>query len=372
MKFESKKAILLDALQTAHSAIPSKTTLQILNNFLFVLKGNQLEITATDLDLSIVIDVEVEGSKDGSIVVNAKKFLEVIRELPDLPVICAVDDYVVTIKSETGFQCNIAGFDASEYPGLPSNEEASSFEISSANLKELFDKSSFAVSTDFTTRISLTGVYWQGKDNNILMVGTDGHRLGKSWLEGPNAGIEKGIILPPRSVNQVLKTSTGSDTPIQVEVGEASVKFQSGSITIYSKLIEGPYPDYEKVVPKELSKVMKVNREELISVLRRVATMAHSKTKQVKFSLSQGSLLLSAKNQDIGGDSEEALAAEYDGKEIAIGFNASYVLEVLRLIESDEIFIKFNSNLGATLFEPASENSHYFFIVMPLRLLDDE
>jgi len=372
MKFEASKVTLLDALQTAQNAIPSKTTLQILNNFLFKLKGNNLEITATDLDLTIVINIEVQGNGDGNIVINAKKFLEVTKELPDLPVICHVDDYVMTIKSETGFQCNITGFDASEYPVLPKSQESAQFEISKHDLKTLFEKTSFAVSNDVTTRVSLTGVFWQSVNDQIIMVGTDGHRLGKSWIKGTGPGLTKGIILPPKAVSQVLKTSHEESDQIKIEVGEANIKFISDKITLFSKLIEGPYPDYEKVIPADLSKVVKIKKEELINVLKRVATMAHTKTKQVKFSFSSGQLLLSAKNQDLGGDSEESLDIEYKGKEIAIGFNAHYVLEVLRLIQSEEILIKLNSNLGATVFEPNMTEKNYFFIVMPLRLLGDD
>ncbi|MFC1584701.1 DNA polymerase III subunit beta [Fibrobacterota bacterium] len=372
MKFESKKGSLLEAIQLAQNAIPSKTTLQVLNNFLLKLEGNSLEITATDLDLSIILKIEVEGSQDGSIVVNAKKLLEVVRELPDLPVFCSVDEYVFTIKSGKSFQCNITGFDASEYPAMPEESREEPIQMEIKDLKFLYEKSSFAVSADYTTRISLTGMSWECNDNKLIMVGTDGHKLGKAWIESKKINLKKGIILPPRAINQVLKTMPDNDSVFQIEVGEANIKFHCEDVTIYSKLIEGPYPDYEKVIPKELSRTISINREDLISVLRRVATMAHFKTRQVKFSFEEGTLLLSARNQDLGGDSEETLPVKYQGKPTSIGYNGTYVLEVLRLINSEEVSIKFNTNLGATIFEPDQEDSNYFFIIMPLRLLEDE
>jgi DNA polymerase-3 subunit beta len=372
MKFESKKGTLLETLQMAQNAIPNKTTLQILNNFLLKLEGNSLEITATDLDLSIIQKIEVEGSQDGSIVINAKKFLEVIRELPDLPVICSVDEYVLTIKSGTSFQCNITGYDASEYPAMPDEESMQSVQITAEELKFLFEKTSFAVSIDYTTRVSLTGICWEYKDKALNMVGTDGHKLGKASMPLEKFGLKESIIIPPRAISQVLKVGSSEEQKLQVDVGEANIRFRCENVTIYSKLIEGPYPDYEKVIPVELSRIISINREELISVLRRVATMAHAKTRQVKFTFSKDSLFLSARNQDLGGDSEESLPIKYEGKDISVGYNAAYVLEVLRLINTEELKIKLNSNLGATVFQPDQEDAKYFFIVMPLRLLEDE
>lgn len=371
MKFNSPKAVLLEALQTSGSAIPNKTTLQVLNNFLLVLNSDRLIVTATDLDMAIIVEADVSGEEDGSIVVNARKLLEIVRELPELPVAVSVQDSILSLSTETGFHCKLTGFDASEYPTLPSEENLEKWSISKGNLKFLYEKSAFAVSNDFTTRVSLTGVYWEPIDEGISMIGTDGHRLGKSW-RSTRGSFKKGVIVPPRALNHALKTSSSDENEIVVEVGEATIKFACDSTTVYSKLIEGPYPDYEKVVPKELSRRITANREELMGVVRRVGTMAHSKTRQIKFAFEPTKLVLSAQNQDLGGDSQESLPIKMEGKPLSVGFNASYVLEVLRLIHSEEVNIELNSNLGATIFRPSAENAGYFFIVMPLRLLDEE
>ncbi|MBF0432331.1 MAG: DNA polymerase III subunit beta [Fibrobacteria bacterium] len=372
MKFEVNKGKLFEALQVAQNAVPNKTTLQVLNNFLFNLQGNELEITATDLDLTIVIRLEVEGIQDGGIVVNAKKFLEVIRELPDLPVNCVVDNDIVTIQSGESFQCNIVGYGAEEYPGIPEDEDVENFSIQGADLKFLFENSSFAVSNDFTTRVSLTGVYWEYKDGELLMVGTDGHRFGKAWLPLDEFNMNKNVILPTRAITQVLKIASGSTDAISVSLGKSNITFKIGTVTIISKCIEGPYPEYEKVIPQKLSREIKVNKDELVSVLRRVATMAHSKTRQVKFAFEKDTLNLSARNIDMGGETKDTLPANYSGKEIKVGFNSVYVLEVLKLIHTEEVRIKLNSNLGATIFEPDDDSANFFFIVMPLRLLEEE
>lgn len=372
MKFEVAKGDLLEALQMASSAIPSKTTLQILNNFHFRLQGNELQLTATDLDLTVLVRLEVQGHQDGALVLNAKKFLEVVRELPDRPIICTVDDFIMTLKSESGFQCNLAGFDPTEYPEIPTDEVRGQVAISAKDLGFLFAKTHFAVSTDFTTRVALTGLYLEHKGDQLIMVGTDGHRFGKAWIDAAGKSLPEGMILPPRTIQQVLKACAGGDEQVDVTIAASLVTFKHKNITVISKLIQGPYPDYERVVPQELSKAVVASREELMSVLRRVSTMAHSKTKQVKFTFQEGSLVLSARNQDIGGDSEETMPIEYMGKTFSMGFNGSFFLEVLRLMDTEQVKIRLNSNLGATVIEPLAESFQYFIIVMPLRLLDEE
>jgi DNA polymerase-3 subunit beta len=294
----------------------------------------------------------------------------VVKELPDFPVLLSVDDYIVTIKSESGFQCNLTGFDAGEYPALPDLGEAKVFQLPLKELRFLSDKTGFAVSSDYS-RMALTGIYAEFKKGNLQMVATDGHRLGKAWQPLKSAPEQPGVILPPKALSQVLHMSEDPDYLLNVEIGPANARFSTETISITTKLIEGPYPNYENVIPKDFSKKMKANREHLASVIRRVATMANAKTRLVVFGFGDRNLTLSAKNQDLGGDSEESLPVEYSGDAAEVGINALYVLEVFRLIHTEEVQFKFNNPLGAIIVEPAVENPNYFFIVMPLRILKD-
>jgi len=369
MKFEVHKPVFLDALQMACNAIPSKTTLQILYNLLFELKGNELEIRATDLDMTIVLKLTVEGHENGSIVVNARKLLEVVKELPDFPVIISVDEFLFTIKSESGFQGSLTGYEASEYPSLPEVEHGKTFSAPLKELRFLSEKASFAVSSDFS-RMSLTGVYCEGKSGNLSMVATDGHRFGKASVDSKGLALP-GVILPPKALSQVLRMSEDPEQLIEMEIGAAQARFSTASITLLTKLIDGPYPNYENVVPKDFSRVMKCNREHLMSVLRRVSTMANSKTRLVVFSFSDRTLSLSAKNPDLGGDSEESMPIEFTGDAVEVGVNATYLLEELRLTNSEEVRMKFNNPLGAIVVEPVMDKPNYFFIVMPLRILKE-
>jgi DNA polymerase-3 subunit beta len=370
MKFEANKAVFLDALQMAVSAIPNKTTLQILYNLLLRLEGNSLEIRATDLDMTIVLKLEVEGHDNGEIVINARKLLEVVKELPDFPVLLSVDDYIVTIKSESGFHCNLTGFDAGEYPALPDLGQAKAFQAPLKDLRFLSEKTTFAVSQDYS-RMALTGGYCEFKDGKLQMVATDGHRLGKAWTPETGLPSQAGVILPPKALAQVLHMAEDAEQSINVEIGPANARFSTATIAVTTKLIEGPYPNYENVIPKDFSKKMKANREHLASVIRRVATMANAKTRLVVFGFQDRKLALSAKNQDLGGDSEETIDVDYSGEAVEVGINANYVLEVFRLIHTEDVNFKFNNPLGAIVVEPAMDNPNYFFIVMPLRILKD-
>jgi DNA polymerase III subunit beta len=320
--------------------------------------------------MTIILKLEVEGHEDGSIVVNARKLLEVVKELPDFPVLVSADDYIFSVRSESGFQGNLTGYDASEYPALPDIGQGKAFRAPLKDLRFLADKTLFAVSTDFS-RMSLTGVYCEGKEGRFEMVSTDGHRFGKAWIALKGAALKPGVILPPKTLTQVLRMSEDAEQEIEIEIGSAQARFSTPTITILTKLIDGPYPNYENVVPKEFARVMRCNREQLVSVLRRVSTMANAKTRLVVFSFPDGTLQLSAKNPHLGGDSEETLAVEYTGEPVEVGVNATYLLEELRLAHSEEVLFKFNTPLGAIVIEPAAESPDYFFIVMPLRILKE-
>ena len=370
MKFEAQKPVFLDALQMACNAIPSKTTLQILYNLLLRLRGNELEIRATDLDMTIIQRLEVEGHEDGEIVVNARKLLEVVKELPDFPVIVSVDDYLFTVKSETGFQGNLTGYDASEYPSLPEVGQGKTFRAPLKDLRFLHDKTAFAVSSDFS-RMALTGVYCEGRKGRFEMVSTDGHRFGKAWIGLDGADLKPGVILPPKTLSQVLRMSEDPEELIEIGIGSAQARFSTATVTILTKLIDGPYPNYENVVPKDFSRVMRCNREQLISVLRRVSTMANAKTRLVVMNFKDKALQLSARNPDLGGDSEETITVQFTGDPVEVGVNAGYLIDELRLTQSEEILLKFNNPLGAIVVEPAMENPDHFFIVMPLRIVKE-
>jgi DNA polymerase-3 subunit beta len=203
------------------------------------------------------------------------------------------------------------------------------------------------------------------------MVATDGHRFGKAWIPLKGADLKPGVILPPKTLSQVLRMAEDAEQQIEVAIGASQARFATPTVTILSKLIDGPYPNYENVVPKDFSRTMRCNREELMAVLRRVSTLASAKTRLVVFNFRDKSLQLSARNADLGGDSEESVSVQYSGEPVEVGVNAAYLLEELRLAHSEEIVVKFNTPLGAIVVEPAAEDPGHFFIVMPLRIVKE-
>jgi DNA polymerase-3 subunit beta len=370
MKFEAEKSLLLEALQTASHAVPSKATLQILNNFLFQLEGNYLEISATDLDMGVSLKLEVKGDRDGSVVVNARKILDIVKELPDQPVVIEEEDYLVKVSYSNRFSANITGFDGLEFPSLPEVEEDRSFQVSRPEIQFLADKTLFAVSSD-ATRISLNGVYCEHRDNHMQFVATDGHRLGKAFIEHQAPDWEEGVIVPPKVLSYALKVLP-QEGQIDVVMDDNHIQFKGENIRIISKLIEGPYPKYQNVIPGNFERTMVVAKDDFSAVIRRVATMANSRTRQIRFHLDGNNLEVSARNQDVGGESRENLSVHYEADGIFdIGFNANYLLEVLRMCPSEEVALKMNSPVGAAIIEPVGAGLDFFFLLMPLRLVDD-
>ena len=230
----------------------------------------------------------------------------------------------------------------------------------------MFKKTSFAVSTDMTTRINLTGIYWEIKEDNMIVVATDGHRLAKASIPFKHAPIP-GVIASVKALSLALKLAQ-PDEDLKIGINNTTLKISSPWATLYTKQIEGNYPDYQTVIPKQFNLPIEVSREELISVLKRVSTIASNVTRQVKLTFNNNKIELSAQNQDIGGDSEESISINYSQESINIAFNAYYLIEVLKLIDSENINIKLTPQQGATLIAP-TDSEAYFFIVMPLRLM---
>jgi len=370
MKFEAQKSIILDALQSASPAVPNKSTLQILNNFLLRLDGGWLEVSATDLDLGIRVRTEVTGSRDGAVVVNARKLLDLVKVLPDTVISISVDDYLLRISWGQKGKASITGFDAADFPAFPELGEGQSFSLTRTELAFLADKTVFAVSND-STRLTLNGVYIESRENRLQFVATDGHRMGKANIEQEGNGLQKGIIVPPKSIQHVLR-AVSDDSAIEVRVDDSHILFSGENIQVVSKLIEGPYPKYESVIPMQFERRAQANRGEFIEVIRHVSAIANQRTRQVRLSIDAGVLEISASDPNTGGECRESFAITHEGSgAFTIGFNGQYLQEILTMCPSEEVVLKMNSPVGACVIEPIGEGLDFFFLLMPLRLVDD-
>ena len=370
MKFNIKKSVLQEALQIAISAIPNKSTLQILNVYSLRLEGNTLEICATDLNLGVRIKLEVEGERDGEALINARKFSDLVKALvPSCEnVSIDVQDHLTRIKWSEKGQASITSFDASDFPPFP-EVEGNTLTLAASELAFLVEKTAFAVSTD-NTRQNLNGVFMEAKDGNIAMVDTDGQRMVRASIEQEGANLESGVIVLPKVLQLVLRLAKNEDS-VEICTTETHVLFRIGATQIISKLIEGPYPNYRAVIPQNFERTVQANATELLDKVHCILPMANPRTHQIRFQMDGNNMELSATDPDVGGETREALAVTHNGEgSFSIGFDGRYFYEILGMCKSEEVVLKMNTPIGACIIEPVGDDMGFSFLLMPLRLAD--
>jgi DNA polymerase-3 subunit beta len=371
MKFKTDRATLHQASSKVLSIVPPKTTLPILSNMLFELEEGKLSLKATDLDVSMTSMIEVDAQKSGSIAVPAKVFFEIVKELPDFDLEISTYENRMEVKCGSGIY-KVSGFAADDFPKLPDVHVARQVKLDGKSLVGMVKKVLFAVSRD-ETRPALNGVFWQTKNDILSMVSTDGHRLamvGRKDLK--IGGYTKDIIVPPKVLDNLVRLLGDEPGDVGVIINESSIVFMLENVILTSRLLEGPYPNYDQVIPKDNNKIMMVDREILNAAVRRVAILSNSLTHQVKFSLKMDELELSATNFDLGGEARENLKVQYKNEEMEIGYNSNYIIDILRHVEGDEVGFELNTPTTAAIIKSstADEKEESFFLVMPLRLLD--
>lgn len=370
MKFSIAKTDLQDLLQGVASAVPTKSTLPILSNVLLEADAEGLTLVATDLDLSIKTRGEAEVTETGTITVPAKKLTEIVRELPSgSRVSVEVSGTRVKIKYEQG-SSTIHGMDPEDFPQLPQIDAEKMVLLPTAILEKGVRRTAYAVSND-ETRQMLTGVLVQLKAGELGLVATDGHRLARATFRGDYKELAgRDLIVPKKALDQVVRLAAGEET-VRITVSKNFVVFEFGSTTVYSRLIDGSFPNYEQVIPKQSARKIAVGREEFMGALRRVSVLSDTMTKQIKLHLKPERMELSVNTADVG-EGHEAVPVDYSGEELAIGYNAAYLLEALKTIETDRIQIQLNTPTSPGLFVPEKQEPEedLLCLVMPLRLPD--
>ena len=378
MKIKIENRLFYELLQKAYAIVPTKSSLQILSNFKIKFKDNVLEVSATDLEQSIVVSHEAEGEGFCDITVNAKKIFEIIREIQTGSIEISSDENVLIIESENGFTCKIAGTDATVFPVFPVLEKEQRCIVPISLLKTMVLKSSFAVAKE-ESRACLCGVFFEADSEKISMVATDGHRLG-SCVYAYAQPIDSKIsaIISTKSLVHLIGIvkETEKEKNIEISLSDKYIIFKTELIMLCSKLIEGTYPDYQKVVPKNNTKKAIINREMLLNAVRRVSVLSNQKTHLVKFSLENNSLEIAVMNKDIGGEAREKLPIEYNGEKLTIGFNSFYFNEILNIIMQNNIRLEMNTQISACLLFPEFEKdkqpvSTDTFLIMPLRIMEE-
>lgn len=368
MKFTLPRNDFQQLLQTVISAVPTKSTLPILSNVLIEAADGKLTIVATDLDISIRTSGSAEVTTAGSITVPAKKLAEIVRELPPDEIRCSVSGTRVRLECRQG-TFSIVGLEAEEYPQLPPMDGDRKISVPTDVLEKGVRRTSYAVSPD-ETRQMLTGILVQVGTGVLTMVATDGHRLARAQFKGDYPALEKDMILPPKALHQVVRLAAGTVT-VGLILSKNYAIFDLGNTTIYSRLIDGSFPNYEQVIPKNNPRQISINREELIAAIRRVAVLADTVTRQIKLSLRPERLELSVNTADVG-EGTEQVAITYAGDSLDIGYNALYLLDILGAVDTSTIAMHLNTAITAGILHPEglSEAEDLLCLVMPLRLPD--
>ena len=392
MKVSIEKNELLKGIQAVIDIVPSKTALPVLSNILIdANNGSDVCLSATDLDISITCKLSATIEDPGATTVPARKFSEIVRELPDESLSLTAEEGRVTLQRQSGAEGTYAlmSVPADDFPELPSeiegpeiaflsdeDEDSENASADSNVLSEMISKTVFAVSRD-ETRPVLTGVLWQIGNGRMTMVATDGHRLVKySRIQDGLPDDNRDAIIPPRALNHVVKLMGGGVDLQKAQLGQSHVLFSLGdedsedTVQIFSRLIEGPYVDFEQVIPQNNGKRLRVLNSQLLPAVRRVSILASAQTHQLRLELQKNELALSATSQEIGGEARESMGVEYDEDEMTIGYNSGYLLDVLRRISCDEVLFELDSAVAAGIIRPGEqlEGEDYLCLLMPLRL----
>lgn len=367
MKFSITREALQSGLGAVASAIPTRTTLPVLSNILMRAGDGSVQLSGTDLDISVSLSVPADVSEPGAVTVPAKKLVEIARVLEDAPVHFSTDGSQVSLECGKS-RFKLYGLAEDEFPAFPEVDFGNAWRMKAGDVQEMIERTSFAVSSE-ESRPILNGVLWQLDGERTVMVATNGHRLARVRRALDGAGpAETDLIIPPKALHQVNRLYAAGDE-LEIAKSDNHLAFRSADRLVFTRLIEGPYPNYDQVIPKDNDKEAVANRAALEAAIKRMAVVASDQTHRVRLSFGPGALRFRVQTPDLG-EAEDELALDYDGEELEIGFNAAYLLEILRYMPDEDVRMTFKAPERAATFAPASGEPDYLCLVMPLRLLD--
>ncbi len=369
MKFAANSTELQRTLSKLGGVIPSKSTMPILENILFELAGDVLTMTATDLAVSLTVSQHVDGKEDGKIAVPAKRLMDTMRSLPDTNASFTIDttSNKIRINTDTG-EYQLTGESAREYPQIPPFKGQDHMKIETSILRRILHRTVFAVSTD-ELRPAMMGVLFQARGEEMRAASTDGHRLVRLIYKSKEAAaFKKDIIVPAKALQVLLKSVEDGETTMSTS--ETHIRFSFGESYLVSRLIDETYPNYESVIPADNTKIVLAGRDAMVSSIRRVALYASATTHQVRFSVGDDTLEISAQDLDFGGEAKEKIPCTYKGEALEIGFNSVYLIDILTHLESEQVELRFSTPTRAGIIAPVEKSGRedVLMLVMPVRL----
>ena len=368
MNLSITKDQIIAGLQAVQNVVSNRTTLPILSNVLLRAENGKLELTATDLDVTVVCSVDAKVTKEGSTTVPVKKLFGIVRELNGGEIELETDEKNVTsVRSGSSF-FKINGLGADEFPPINQKKDDKKVVLSQETIRSMLKKTSFAVSTD-ESRYVLNGIFISLKEGKMTLVATDGRRLALVDEEVDIPEKSSGeFIVPAKAVNE-LNRLLQDKGEVEMKFGENHASFalkddKGFSVLLITKLIEGNYPNYRQVIPGEAKERIPLVREELLQALRRAEIMTSEKANSVKMSFGRNALAITANSPEVG-EARETIAVNYKGKEMAIAFNPRYLIDPLAALAEDEVFIELIDELSPGVLKI---NGPFLYVVMPMRL----
>ena len=370
MRFTISREQLQEGLAAVAASIPAKTTLPVLANILVETTEHGIRLSGTDLDIAVSTEVPADVETPGAITIPARKLSEIARELPPAPVkISASGEQRISLECGRS-RFKLLGLPRDEFPTFPTVRFNESWKVKRGDLQKLIAATSFAVSTE-ESRPILNGVLWELRPERMRMVATNGHRLSRMELTIASEGAPSSdLIVPPKALEQIRRLFSG-DEELEIARGENHLGFRSPKTSVFTRLIEGPYPNYEQVIPKDNDKVAVADKVALAGALKRMSVIASDQTHRIRLSFNAGMLKFSVQTPDLG-EAQDELPVRYEGDPLDIGFNATYLLEILKYIPTDEVKLTFKAPERAATLEPEAWNdtAQFLTLVMPLRLVD--
>jgi DNA polymerase-3 subunit beta len=373
MELKVDKQALLNELHKVSKVSPTRSTMPILNSILFEVSDNQLILRSSDIEITMSSVLEIDGIEDGNVAMPTRMVLDIIGAADEgLVVLKASEEGKVEVQLENGV-FEIPGRPGEEFPSVPTVKKINAIEINNKILKKLIQKTIIAVSKD-ELKPALMGVLLQIKPDEIRSVATDGHRLVCQIRKDFKSEDFQGEVIIPTKFLNLLLNYLEEEGSTALTIGENHVKVEIENTTIYSRVIDERFPDYKSVIPQDNDKVVKIGVSGLLSTLRRVSIFSNKTTKQVSFTLDKNLSRVSTVDQETGSAGKESIEIDYSGEKLVVGFNADYLRDILRNVDTESAVMKFKTAITACLIAPESqeENEELVMLLMPIRLSESE
>ncbi len=371
MKFKIIRSNFFKTLTHLQGIVDKKNSLPVLSNILIEAKNNQLILSSTDMDISIIERIDCNVLEDGATTINSQILYDIVRKIDDNSIIEIISNNgkLLTLRAD-GSRFSLACLPKEDFPIIDQENSGVKIKINSKIFFKLIDKTKFAISNE-ETRYFLNGLYFnitnENNKNVLTLVGTDGHRLAKfSHKIEENIDQISGVIIPKKTIYELSKLLSEIDKAVEISISSNKILFKIDGIIFISKLIDGSYPDYNRVIPKSNSNILKINREILLSAVDRVSTIANEKSPVIKFNLLKNNLNLNTINNESSTASED-LNINYDGDEIEIGFNSKYIMDIVNNLEDEEIAINLKDNTSP-IIAIENSNANLVYVLMPMRV----